>query len=335
MTAASQPPELSGLDPTARHTWLLFTDWCAACDLDPLPADPHTVAAFLADHPARPGTHRRRVAAINAAHRQAGLSEPGRAHAVQQALASRRIERLRRLTDRLADTIAALPTTGWPHGMFGRRDALMLTLIAAGLTYTEISALRRGELRPDGEVLVIDSRRQWRLHDAHPHRGAAAVYDRWARVQALLDRHASTRMLAHYLDNPPTAPNGNGPSMLAEKAATQPLIVSIDRWGYTPLVPTAMAEQSIATVARAHLAGQAPSHRIPTRQRPPECPATPPQRNDPQSAVLDARSYQRGIAARRAAASELAAFDVLLDELGTRAEQLLADLAAIVDDATT
>ena len=77
------------LDPTASHTWTLFADWCSATGHVALPAQPETLAEFLADHPARLGTHRRRVTAINSAHRQCGLSEPGRAHAVHAALATR------------------------------------------------------------------------------------------------------------------------------------------------------------------------------------------------------------------------------------------------------
>ena len=67
------------------------------------------------------------------------------------------------VADVLDEQIRQLPVSGWPHGLFGRRDALILTLVAAGLTYTEIAALRRGDVRRQGHELVIDSGRQWRL----------------------------------------------------------------------------------------------------------------------------------------------------------------------------
>ena len=151
------------LDPTASHTWTLFADWCSATGHVALPAQPETLAEFLADHPARVSTHRRRVTAINSAHRHRGLSEPGRAHAVHAALATRRHQRLQAVADVLDEAIRQLPVSGWPHGLFGRRDALILTLVAAGLTYTEIAGLRRGDLRRLGRELVIDSDRKWCL----------------------------------------------------------------------------------------------------------------------------------------------------------------------------
>ena len=97
------------LDPTASHTWRLFVDWCSATGHVALPAQPETLAEFLADHPARVGTHRRRVTAINSVHRQRGLSEPGRAHAVHAALATRRHERLQAVADVLDEAIRQLP----------------------------------------------------------------------------------------------------------------------------------------------------------------------------------------------------------------------------------
>src|SRR5258708_36976534 len=173
------------LDPTTSHTWTLFVDWCSATGHVALPAQPETLAEFLADHPARVGTRRRRVTAINSAHRQRGLSEPGRAHAVHAALATRRHQRLQAVADALDEAIGQLPVSGWPHGLFGRRDALVLTLVAAGLTYTEIAALRRGELPRQGHELAIHSGRKWALGtatDPGPP-GPAAVHDRAAHVQ--------------------------------------------------------------------------------------------------------------------------------------------------------
>jgi hypothetical protein len=336
MTGPAPCPDLSRLDRAAHQTWLLFADWCSACDLRALPATPETVAEFLADHPAQVSTHRRRVAAINSVHRQCGLAEPGRAHAVHSALSSRRAHRLRILVDVARERIAQLPTTGWPHGMFGRRDAMILTLVAAGLTYTEIGALRRGELRRDGDALAIESRRQWRLaavaaDQAH---SPAAVYDRWARVQALLDSFPSTRMLAHYFDHSPALLAQGAPPMLADKHAGQPVITSIDRWGYPPLVPTPMTEQSIAAITRAHLEGRAPSHHLPSRPRPVEDTAqSSSDRANPAAPVLlDNRYHYRGIEARRRAHAELSALDDWLDGVNARADQLLEELARVVSE---
>jgi hypothetical protein len=323
------------LDRTAAHTWNLFLDWCSATGHVALPAQPETVAEFLADHPARVATHRRRVTAINAAHRQRGLSEPGRAQNVHAALATRRHQRLQAIGAMLGECIRQLPVNGWPHGLFGRRDALILTLVAAGLTYTEVAALRRGEVHRRGHELLIDGARQWRLGGPDPGEyGPVAAYERWARVQEILDRFANARMLAHYFEHPPE-PSADRPApMLDGAAAEQPLIVSIDRWGYTPLHPTPMSEQSVAGITRAHLSGRAPNHRrrnpLPstTMLRTPQ-----PSSDDDHPLALDERHYWRGITARRRAAAWLTSVGDELDDVADRAEQLLAQLALIVDEA--
>src|ERR1700738_5317841 len=240
------------LDPTASHTWSLFVDWCAATGNVALPAQPETLAEFLADHPAQVSTHRRRVTAINSVHRQGGLPEPGRSQAIHAALATRRHERLQAAADILDESIRQLPINGWPHGLFGRRDAMILTLVAAGLRYAEIARLRRGDVRRHGHELVIDSDRTWRLGtDGDPGvRGPAAVHDRWSRVQEILDGFPTIRMLADYFEHPPEAAADRPAPFLSVAAGGQPLIVRIDRWGYTPLRPTPMTEQSIAAITR-------------------------------------------------------------------------------------
>ena len=57
---------------TYTADWALFTDWCAATDTAPLPADPRTVVDFLTGCPAAAATQRCRVAAID--HHHAGAS---------------------------------------------------------------------------------------------------------------------------------------------------------------------------------------------------------------------------------------------------------------------
>ncbi|WP_457142342.1 hypothetical protein [Mycobacterium sp. URHB0021] len=320
-------------DRTTQRTWMLFTDWCAACDLDPLPASPQTLAEFLSDHPARLGTQRRRVAAIDGVHRRRDLPEPGRAHAVQAALAARRAERLSVLDNLIEQRIALLPTTSWPAGMFGRRDALILTLVRAGLTYTEVATLRRGELRQSGDAIEIDARRQCVLESvidspADP----VAVYRRWTQVQALLDGFASPRTLAYYFDQTHDRLAQTAIPPLTEKSADEPLIVRIDRWGYTPLLPTPMTEQSVAGIACSHLVGTAPSHRRRTRPRPASI-APPKTQPDMRGSVrLDDRYHRRGLEARRRAHTELAEVEDILDTVNARAEQLLEELAAVFGD---
>ncbi len=331
------PPNGLQTDPTASHTWSLFVDWCTATGHVALPAEPETVAEFLADHPARVGTHRRRVTAINSVHRQCRLSEPGRTQAVHAALATRRHQRLQAVADLLDEAIRQLPVSGWPHGLFGRRDALILTLVAGGLTYAEIARLRRGDVQRQGYELVIDGDPQWRLgRDVDPgERGPAAVHDRWARVQEIFDGFPTIRVLAHYFEHPPEPAADRLAPFPSAAAVDQPLIVRIDRWGYTPLRPTPMTEQSIAAITRAHLSGLAPAHRPRTPLPRPITDATVrPAREDGKDTIaLDPRYYRRGVTARRRAQAWLTTVGDELDDVADRAEELLEQLAAIVGEA--
>ncbi|MFE5706541.1 hypothetical protein [Rhodococcus koreensis] len=102
------------MDRASQHVWGLFTDWCTAVDLASLPADPVTVAMFLGEHPTAPGTQRRRVGVINAAHRRAGLPQPGRSELVRDLLDAGRMARRERAAAAIANRIAQLPLTGSP-----------------------------------------------------------------------------------------------------------------------------------------------------------------------------------------------------------------------------
>jgi hypothetical protein len=270
-------------------------------------------------------------------HRQRGLSEPGRTQAVRAALATRRYERLRAVSGVLEERIRQLPVIGWPHGLFGRRDALILTLVAAGMAFSEIAVLRRGDVRRVGHELMIDSAGQWRigagleLSEHNP----AVVYSRWARVQEILDGFPNARQLAHYFEHPPAPAADRLAPVLTAAVADQPLIVSIDRWGYTPLRPAPLSRQSISSITGAHLSGEARAHRRPTPQsgidRVPAVRPHPEQAAD--AMTLDPRYHLRGVRARRRANAWLTNVGDELDEVASRAEQLLERLAAIVDEA--
>ena len=228
--------------------------------------------------------------------------------------------------------------SGWPQGLFGRRDALILTLVAAGLTYTEIAALRRGDMRRQGHELVIDSARTWRLGPAgeSAEHGPAAVYGRWARVQEILDGFPNARMLAHYFEHPPEPVADRPAPVLDAGAAEQPLIVSIDRWGYTPLRANTDDRRSRSRPspeptfqARRRRTGAARRCRRTAWKRPRVRPATTVE----EAITLDPRYYRRGVTARRRAHAWLTNVGDELDGVAGRAEELLEQLAAIVGDA--
>ncbi|MCZ4278781.1 recombinase [Rhodococcoides yunnanense] len=338
LSVHQSPHEIAGLDRSGARTWTLFCDWCAATDHSPLPATPSTVAEFLDDHRAAVATQRRRVGVINTAHRRRGLTEPGRAVAIRLALAQHHRPRLAGIGDDIATIIDRLPRVGWPYGLFGRRDALILTLVAAGLTYADIAAVRRGDIGVDGPDLVIPG-----LHRITPELSGnrtgsdpVSVYRRWAHVQSWLDRSASISMLADILhpDRPPPPASGRPMRTLTAPQADEPLLVRIDRWGYTPWAPESLSAQSLSTLTRAHLTGQPPVHRpriIRTANDTDEAVAQE-ITHDGADIVLDNFYYEHGVRARREAHTHLANIDDRFDEISDRADELLRRLADIIDD---
>ncbi|MGV9868388.1 hypothetical protein [Rhodococcus koreensis] len=309
-----------------RYDWALFSDWCSACDHRALPAHPSVLAEFLDDHPAADGTQRRRVAAINAIHAGAGLAAPGRTETIRQLLSTARADRLARVGERVAQVVPRLPVTGWPGGLFGRRDALLLTLAAAGLSFEEIARLRRTDVTTEHDGLVVRAGEGWARvssSGANP----AAVYRNWVEVLGFLDRYPSTKLLAGRLDK------GASLSAFADNARhdDQPLFTPIDRWGHTPYDPTPLTGHSIAALVRAHLAGSAPVHKRPAAWQP----TTKSGEDAPVPVVadveLDQGYHERGIAARRNAHTHLEDVTDILDGIEDEADKLLADLLAILD----
>ena len=311
-----------------RYDWALFSDWCTACEHRSLPAHPSVLAEFLADHPAADGTQRRRVAAINAVHVRAGLPAPGRAETIRRLLSTARADRLARVGERVAQVVPRIPVTGWPGGLFGRRDALLLTLAAAGLSFEEIARLRRTDITTEPDALVLKAGEGWARVTAEFGVEPIAVYRNWLEVLGFLDRYPSTKLLAGRLDK------GASLSAFADIARRdeQPLFTPIDRWGHTPFDPTPLTGHSIAVLVRAHLAGQAPVHkRPPTKKKP-----TTPSRENVSAPVvvdveLDQGYYDRGKAARRQAHIHLQDVTDILDGIEDEADKLFADLLAILD----
>jgi len=89
----------------ASAEWALFTEWCAVTGHAPLPATPETVLMFFGDCPAAPATFGRRLTAIDAAHRAAGVTPPERTGQVRDVLRGRSHAKPRtRLTSTLRDS---------------------------------------------------------------------------------------------------------------------------------------------------------------------------------------------------------------------------------------
>ncbi|EHI41395.1 hypothetical protein OPAG_08215 [Rhodococcus opacus PD630] len=284
------------------------------------------LADFLADHPAADGTQRRRATAINAVHTRAGLPAPGRAETIRQLLGTARADRLARVGERVAQVVPRLPVTGWPGGLFGRRDALLLTLASAGLGFEQIARVCRSDITVEGNALVVRMGESW-IRIPPSGTNPTGVYTNWMEVLGFLDRYPSTQLLACRLDK------GADLSAFAASARRdeRPLLTPIDRWGHTPFDPTPLTGHSVAALVRAHLAGEAPVHKRPltrrftTRSR--ENARVPDLVDD----ELDQGYYERGISARRDAHTHLEDVTEILDGIEDEADKLLADLLAILD----
>ncbi|UGQ41231.1 hypothetical protein [Rhodococcus aetherivorans] len=314
-----------------RHDWALFADWCTAADHRPIPAAPESLALFLREHPAAPATQRRRVSAINTVHTRHGHPPPGRSETVRRRLDTARAARLDRLAPLLLHTAAELPTTGWPSGLFARRDALLLVLAATGMPFAQLARLRRGDIRLDAGTLVATTEGDERFCLA-PESGtdespAAGVYRRWAEIQAFLDAYPNTDLLAQHLTDPVEVEQG----VLTDRQARQPLLSPIDRWGHLPLMPQPMTAQSISVLVRDHAAGQVRTRApLPLRKQ-------GGRDDDPLLPLdigvdLDPDYYERGVAARYHARDSLDGLGDVLDEIEARADALLEELLSVLEE---
>lgn len=142
--------------------WHRFSTWCGQRDLNPLPAAPQVLAAYLAEmaetrsevgeRAFSPSTLTRWVAAINAAHAAAGYAVPGQAEVVRATLSGikrgyaqageRRVQRRAPLL--LEDIreilqVARREARSWVAQVTERRDSALILIGFAG-------AFRRSEL---------------------------------------------------------------------------------------------------------------------------------------------------------------------------------------------
>ncbi|MCK8671571.1 hypothetical protein M1M07_10620 [Rhodococcus sp. HM1] len=316
-----------------RHDWALFADWCIATDHRPIPASPEALALFLHEHPAAPATQRRCVSAINTVHTHHGHPAPGRSETVRRRLDTARATRLDRLAALLHRRAAQLPTTGWPSGVFGRRDALLLTLAATGMPFARLARLRRGDLTVDAGTFVATTTDGERFclppESAAAESPAVVVYRRWAEVQAFLDAYPNTDLLAQHLTDPIEVEQG----VLTDRQARQPLLSPIDRWGHLPLMPQPMTAQSLAAIVRDHLSGRAPARTpLPLPLRKQSDRDEGPTVRIESEIDLDPHYYERGIAARRHAQNDLEGLTDLFDDIEDRTDQLLDELTSLLDN---
>lgn len=74
------------------------------------------------------------------------------------------------------------------------------------MTFTDITRLRRRDIRLDGDTVVDSTRAGERFRlPPDPETGdnlAVSIYRRWAEIQAFLDLYPGTHLLLHHLTDP-------------------------------------------------------------------------------------------------------------------------------------
>jgi integrase len=156
-----------------RSAWADFVDFCAAHDLDALPASAQTVALYLTERARRlaVSTLDQRLAAIQHVHDEAGRESPTRSRAIRTLMKGLRREKDTRprkakplLTEDIERVVTALPGQGgrpagteagatWLRGL--RDRALLLVGYAGALRRSELAALRVEDVERRASGLLI------------------------------------------------------------------------------------------------------------------------------------------------------------------------------------
>ena len=145
--------------------WRLFTAWCRERDLVALPALPETVAVFLAtqaDLGVKPSTLSRRVAAIRAAHRAAGVDTPTTHEAVRRTMQGIRRAKGARPTKKAPATAerVLVMVSHAPKTLAGLRDrALLLLGFAGAFRRSELAALTIADVEETTDGLLVTVQR--------------------------------------------------------------------------------------------------------------------------------------------------------------------------------
>lgn len=322
-----------------RYDWGYFLDWCRAYGHDPLPCDARIVARFVAtESGVARGTLRRRVAAINAAHVRAGLPAPGTATAVRRLLSVCTV-------DRRAAPLAlpALPVRGWPGGLTGRRDALLVYLVCiGGIGAAAVGKLQRSDLSMVDRSVVVGGGHGLELPvSATNPFGIVPVWRRWAKIQSALDRARTPASLILALDNAPSVnpagtpilqapppPAVDGALFPAFRAGMQ--LKAIDR-------KVGLSAQEVREVLRGRMSNARSIIREEDEDSADESAGqdtfsdgTAPSENPP-TPVLTADYYEAGMAKRRRAAKQLSGLDEVYSSVQDRASELADQLAALLD----
>lgn len=205
LEAAKRPNTLRAY----RSDWRAFTSWCERTRLTALPAQPQTVAAYIADRQLdlAPSTLQRHVASISTAHKTAGHLSPCESELVRTTLqglrathrpGEKRTGRKGKAPALTAEQMRSIVSVigSDPAGL--RDRALLLLGYKAALRRSELSGLdwEHIELRSEGVVLHL---RNSKTDKSHTGQRVAVVAEggSFCAVQAL---EAWRRWCAHQTD---------------------------------------------------------------------------------------------------------------------------------------
>jgi hypothetical protein len=328
--------------------WACFQDWCAAVDRTALPASPETVLQYLEEEQPAGGTAARWIAGIRAAHQAAGLPDPCYGPVTMW------VRRARNGLPTDAESAAAtlreparsLPTTGWPTGVFGRRDRLAFLLHQrAAIPAHTLLAIQTGDVTVRaGMITVKTGETSVPVVEPHEDRAgpmvcAACAVLRWwwilTHVAGNTHRQMATSISKATPRSDHVCANATVLSARVAPPAEWPLFPAVDRWGNLPTEPVpAMSlramQQVLRDVARqqwAHATIRVPAPVDDGQPQPQPAPAaaTP-------APKLPLSPQQDGVAARAEAQAALAdvtdrleEFTAGVDDLDKRINQLLAD----------
>lgn len=153
MTNEAQPATSPGerrtpSDCQGAPDWALYADWCAATGRAPATTGWADLAVFLTDLPASELVQQRRLRAIRP---RLGLGHGGLPRPI-----SRVRPRVGPAWASYPEALTALRHEWWPDGVAARRDALLIVLIAHGMTRTRLARLRPRQVSVFPQVVVDD-----------------------------------------------------------------------------------------------------------------------------------------------------------------------------------
>lgn len=303
-------PRVTGLSTEHAREWRHFARWASMGDRAVLPTDTSTVLAYLAAFPNTATTRRARLTALNAAHHLSGKPIPGHAESVRQAINPGRAQRLAAARVRVDELLPEIPRTGWTAGLFGRRDAAILVLAAAGLGFDQIAALDQHDIRIHDDRAVVGPQPLVELHaTGDPATCPVAILRHWSELVAVAAQATGPYHLERILTEQP----GTSPLRPAHYDRL-PYITGFDAYGNPNDVPDTLDRLTGATLD-ALAAARLENAKIAARVR---------------TAVdLDDSYLERGLAARardREATADIEDLLARLDEKIDAALQRSADL---------